>query len=383
MNRSVNIDLEELEAGTYSVLMKISAKRWPSKPTPDQVIRENCRDRPNKLIQVGLSYDLAQVKGQIRETEAEKQRREAIEEKKKAIEKKKRRAEFREQKFKAWQLNVKQRARDKRHAKASEERRRKRAEIAAANAAGASAADDDAAPTDAEQVAAGADEEEPTPASETEEAPLSESTKLEQDAATLPSPEADPEPESTEPAEPDASDNAVADEVPGPDPDQTNESAPQDDLPSSSCVLVNGDFAEPDPATALAPSSIIADGAGPLDDSEYDSDASFDSSIDSDLDFPEPVITTTTAAPNDPAAVVLVEDADADDENVEFENDPWNAVCVVGLRVYSKDPGTGVEVVRPRDEDDDALLDVDDVSKGASGELVVAEEKVEEMKREK
>ena len=61
-----------------------------------------------------------------------------------------------------------------------------------------------------------------------------------------------------------------------------------------------------------------------------------------------------------------------DEENAEFADDPWNAVCVVGLRVYSKDSDLSVEIVRPRqdEEDGDTPLDVDDASKGASAETV-------------
>jgi hypothetical protein len=47
--------------------------------------------------------------------------------------------------------------------------------------------------------------------------------------------------------------------------------------------------------------------------------------------------------------------------------DPWNAVCVVGLRVYSKDSGLSLEVVRPVPEDDtEAPLDRDDPAASAT-----------------
>ena len=129
MSRSVSVDLE-LEAGTYSVLMKVTARRDLGKKTPDEVLRENCRTRPNKITQLGLAYDLAQAKGISQESEVEKKERESREARKAASEKKRLRAELREQKFKRWQLNVKQRARDKRHAKRKEERHRKKAEAA-------------------------------------------------------------------------------------------------------------------------------------------------------------------------------------------------------------------------------------------------------------
>ncbi|KAL9043921.1 MAG: hypothetical protein Q9214_002907, partial [Letrouitia sp. 1 TL-2023] len=93
----------------------------------------------------------------------------------------------------------------------------------------------------------------------------------------------------------------------------------------------------------------------------YASDASFNSSIVTELDLPDDASGVEVAkAP--PAT------EEADEENASFEDDPWNAVCVVGLRVYSKDKGLSVEVVRPKHEEDEAdtPLDLDDASKGAN-----------------
>ena len=130
MRRSVSTDIE-LEPGTYSVLMKIIAKRWaiPDRPMPERVIRERCIQRHDKLIQIGLAYDLAHAKGQIKETEREKVLRKQQEERKKAADKVKQRKELREHKFKDWQIQQRQKARDYRHAQRRMERRRKKAEI--------------------------------------------------------------------------------------------------------------------------------------------------------------------------------------------------------------------------------------------------------------
>jgi hypothetical protein len=73
MKRSVSTELD-LEAGEYTVLMKIKATRVPN-PTPDEVIRATCTKRREKLLATGLSYDLAHAKGQFREQEKEKAQR--------------------------------------------------------------------------------------------------------------------------------------------------------------------------------------------------------------------------------------------------------------------------------------------------------------------
>jgi hypothetical protein len=71
MKRSVSTELD-LEAGNYTVLVKIKATRIPNNPTPDEVIRATCTQRREKLLSIGLSYDLAHAKGQFREQEKER-----------------------------------------------------------------------------------------------------------------------------------------------------------------------------------------------------------------------------------------------------------------------------------------------------------------------
>jgi hypothetical protein len=45
---------------------------------------------------------------------------------------------------------------------------------------------------------------------------------------------------------------------------------------------------------------------------------------------------------------------------------PWNAVCVLGLRVYSQDPKVSIKLIKPRNEEEGAILDVGDVAAGAT-----------------
>jgi hypothetical protein len=74
MKRSVSTELD-LEAGNYTVLVKIKATRNSESPTPDEVIRETCIKRREKLLSIGLSYDIAHAKGQFREQESENAQR--------------------------------------------------------------------------------------------------------------------------------------------------------------------------------------------------------------------------------------------------------------------------------------------------------------------
>lgn len=363
MRRSVSTDIE-LEPGTYSVLMKITAKRWAI-PKPEQVIRERCRQRHDKLIQIGLAYDLAHAKGQIKETEKEKVLRKQQEERKKAADKVKQRKELREHKFKDWQIQQRQKARDYRHAQRRVERRRKKAEIEkAAQPEGDGLLNSPAAGglgiTDegfgVEQQNAGTEEEAvPIPGAATE------TEQTEPETPTPPSPTTGTEP--THPTE-------TAQSKPVKDAENLNIDATAEK--STAEEELSHKF-----RTALqlvdSNSTSIADDQSPRhqqDYTDYDSDSSFNSSIDSLLDFPSSPI----FAAADSAAEKMLNDDDesTDDEDADFANDPWNAICVVGLRVYSKDLQACVEVIRPKIDGDygEAPLDIDDISKGVSGEKV-------------
>jgi hypothetical protein len=382
MRRSVSTDLE-LDPGTYNVLMKITASRWTYKKPVEEVIRANCKDRQNKLIQVGLSYDLAHAKGVIKETEVEKVERQKREEKKKAADRKKQREAFRKEKVKKWQRGKKGKAREARHNKKREAYQAKKAEKAKAGektdetATGEAAAVPAVNGTDVaagvegvieKQAAAGAQEDktgEPAP-----------------DPSSMPSPPMETIPEETKATNGTSSADSKSTEEPPradqPKPIETSESTAlssqtqltESNLQSIPSVTING---TPAPVSTAPPSIAnnapsVAGTLAPNDDYQYDSDASFDSSIDSVLDLNFDADDDQPA--EEGAAVLDVDGADegANDADKEFENDPWNAVCVVGLRVYSMDEGCCVQIVRPKAEE---TLDLDDASKGASGEVEV------------
>ena len=388
MNRSVSTDLE-LDPGTYSVLMRITARRYQDDDTPEDIIRKNVKLRQNKLIQAGLAYDLAHAKGEIRESEVEKQERQERELKSKAAEKKKQYALRREEKLKDWQRVKREKAREKRHAKKKEEYERKKAEkrgvpeLAEGPVAGDTTAVQTDQPTPPEtvngttatagveaeiekQAAAGAKEEingepAPVPASLPDPPEVDESKPV--DGARLATIAEDSKPANRNLA----NDTSVAptDEDEGSakstdNPNAQNSQQFEAALKSIPSVTVNG---APAPTSEAPPPSIAAPSTlAPNDDYQYDSDASFDSSIDSVLDFP-------TQA-DDVVAEEEYFPIDTEEDNAEFENDPWNAVCVVGLRVFFKEGSCSVETVRPRQEEE--TLDLDDTSSKAFLDTVLS-----------
>ncbi|KAL8715822.1 MAG: hypothetical protein Q9220_000489 [cf. Caloplaca sp. 1 TL-2023] len=362
MSRSVSTDVE-LEPGNYSVLMKITAKRWTGDRTPDEIVRDSCMGRPEKLIQVGLSYDLAHAKGEIRETEKEKKTRELRENKKKATNHQKRRADLRADMLKDWEAGKKRVARTKRQAKRKEDYFKKKGDAAKA----AEAAEKEPPVGDAEAPA--------EPASEDKDQPPQAGSEPENIEVpdTKPIAPPSPPPETAQEGDDEAGwlddeDVNGADDKADEKPDNDgpiNDTNAQDNLPAADDVE-----ATPGNEEEEAAGLDEGDGEEPAadaeedDDWEYASDASFQSSIVTELDLPP----LSDAAPD----AVPVEDNEMDEANAEFEDDPWNAVCVVGLKVYSKDKGLCVETIRPKHELDEgeSPLDVDDASKGQSVERI-------------
>ena len=379
MSRSVSTDLD-LDPGTYSVLMRITARRYQDDDTPEDIIRKNVKLRQNKLIQTGLAYDLAHAKGVIRETETEKQERQERELRTKAAEKKKQYALQREEKLKDWQRRKREKAREKRQAKKREEYERKKAEKRKIGDADTIQTDQPTTPEPVDgataaagvevaiekQAAAGATENktgEPAPdlASLPDPPKADESKPI--DGAPLATIAEDSKPangslgnnyttapNNEEKVSATSTDNVTAHKS------QQFEAA----LKSIPSVTVNG---APAPTSEAPPPSVAAPSTlAPNDDYQYDSDASFDSSIDSVLDFP--------AQADDVVSEEESPSMDDGDDNEEFENDPWNAVCVVGLRVFFKEGACSIETVRPRQEEE--TLDLDDASSKTLSDYISA-----------
>ena len=373
MNRSVSTDLE-LDAGTYSVLMKITAKRYPFTPTPEDTLRKYCAGKQEKLLQIGLAYDLAHAKGQIVETEEAKKHEAEREEKLKAIAKAKERKEISERKKEEWTLRRRRQEREERQKLRFEEHKRKKADQRKAanlpekSTGGNVAADNTKTPMvngDAKNVDSKERVIEPTAdkkADEPENAPKDaspvvangDSTEPSAKANALESSKAQPNP----PTEINGKDLTTQAKI-----DQFNK-----DLQAIPPITVNGQPLHEGSTTTAA-----------YNDNDKDTDAesvlSFVDSVDSILDehLLEPRDGLSLIGPelDMPALGAKLED----DENVEFANDPWNAVCVVGLRVFSKGEAVSVTVVRPKggEEEEESPLDLDDPSKGMSEEAPVVE----------
>ncbi|KUI74129.1 Calpain-8 [Cytospora mali] len=127
MNRSVNVELD-LEAGEYVVVVKIDAQRNETIMPVEEVVRAYAKERREKLLRIGLAYDLAHSKGNINETPEEKAARETYEKRKREKERKKLAKLIRKQREEERELAIRQMARKRKAAEKARARSKARAE---------------------------------------------------------------------------------------------------------------------------------------------------------------------------------------------------------------------------------------------------------------
>jgi hypothetical protein len=369
MKRSVSTELD-LEPGTYSVLLKITAKRFPDAETVDDVIAKTCQTRRKKLQAVGLSYDMAHAKGHFQELEAEKVRREKAERRgrRKVMAKKMHEARIRQRKktkLRNIKLDLKRQEREMRRFTQDSEKER----LEPFGGLGISDPGSNGINNAVQPLSVG------RPRAMTPPGPIT--------------------PRSVSPN--------------GRSPLRASTTLPirplQTSMTSSVLAPTIARHGTP-PAGTLVPRpdirvqrARVAENTGRLTLSDVSSDElSWDSEVDAPEDSTDgedadddsfPLSSVVEAARRcascgggDIGAAVGDggprdgQDADSDDDD-EFERDPWNAVCVVGLRVYSTESGVQVEVVRGggrrtgRAVDETGVgqqqekLDVDDAAKDA------------------
>ncbi|KAJ4261603.1 hypothetical protein NW762_007034 [Fusarium torreyae] len=80
--RSINCEVE-LEPGTYEVIPKIVAERFVFLPTVQKMVKRAADSNPQKLRQIGLQYDLAHAKGGILDEDEALRKKREIEKRKK------------------------------------------------------------------------------------------------------------------------------------------------------------------------------------------------------------------------------------------------------------------------------------------------------------
>ncbi|KAI5458137.1 hypothetical protein BGZ63DRAFT_407440 [Mariannaea sp. PMI_226] len=334
--RSINCELN-LEPGVYEVIPSISAERTSDRPTVEKVVKDAADKNPQKLRQVGLQYDLAHAKGGVLDEDEELQKRREKERQKRRKQKKKikrvnhvedamRRMEealllMRKELSKSSSGDGDAKDKDTKEKKESDKETKEKA----SNEENSQDKDDkkDDKSTDDKDLKAEVKSAKSTPTMTPEE---SFKTVSESQIQDITSSKADlksetPCLETTAKIE----DNKEQDTTPSTSTSQTpltplSEVAPETDAPKLDMREV------PVPSKGTDPNS---------DPDSSNSDSESESDDDFDLDG---------------------SDASSDEEDSSRKkNKPWNAVCVIGLRVYAQHADIKIRV-----EEEDAKVAVGD-----------------------
>ena len=426
MNRSATTELD-LEAGQYLVMIKITASRDKSRKTPEEIVKKTCQTRPDKLMAVGLSYDLAHAKGHLKESGLERKdrlRKERRDKKRMNARKTFEAQKLLDKKEKLRRLRLEAKAKAKRDNEpkddqhtnngieisirmgestlkpsksqsaddavggskvVSQEGTSKQLKIIveACDKAESTTGGDQTTSGEIKQPITGEDQQALKQALEGNNQGETEHT----DATATSAPESGQDSEKARstatastsgkiPATSASSSSATE----GSDKTEGQPSAKLDEkaiagekvTDTKASTGIGGSTNESNAINIdvqlqnLTLDNISDDGLSWFSDVDVPSDSSSNSDSDSDTDEPAP-------APTDPAF-----DQPAD----EVANDPWNAVCVFGLRVYSKGSQAEIEVVKKQDDDESAgskKLDVDDQAADATKKLQKGSAKEEQQ----
>lgn len=349
MDRSVSVELPSMLPGNYIVFISVIGERDNDIYSTEEVIKRECKDRTEneKLAQVGEAYDLAHSK-------AAKHLKRLSEVRKKS-EGKKASESRRKERRKHWEKRQAGRDVKAKQAKKNEEKKQKlKVEKKAKAEAEKKATEEEAAKVAAEKKIL----EEKLAATRAEEQRVAEQAKrqaevMEADNASVASsssssgtaqytPQDSPR---IEPAQPVPNGQAKVEVPPA---TSTITAATK---PDSSKPFVAGE--QPQAASGNKPMELkisccsCSHEAKKAPEAAADSDGySSDSPVEDYENLYDPDDTTSALLPSSPATPLSAKakDSKSDDEDAGAP-DPWNAIAVVGFRVYSKDKDLELRVI--------------------------------------
>ncbi|EPE07696.1 calpain family cysteine protease [Ophiostoma piceae UAMH 11346] len=306
--RAISCEVDIETAGRYEVLPQVKARRNRRKVTVDEVVREGAELNPDKLRQIGRQYDEAHAKGadvDDQDLALEEKRAKKLE----RIRAKKEWSKVQTQRAKEKKLRDEQvEWKKKREADKKEKKEKKKAERKKA------------------KKAAKAEEEEKKKDDKNEEgnsdeAKSEEETKSEKETKSDDKDKAEKKDDSDSDVSTDEEDDFTIDIAPEPKPvpepdfgSETDEDEDNDDL-----LLLR---------------------------EESDSDGDDDDDGDSELAKIKKRI-ERRSWPYDSDCEGHHSHHHGQSKKTTFREDKWNAVCVLGLRVYSQDVETTIELVKP------------------------------------
>ncbi|KAK1974550.1 calpain family cysteine protease [Colletotrichum cereale] len=404
MDRSVSIELPDMPAGVYSIFMSVTGERDTSLPSVEDVVKRECRKRVenDKLVQVGSAYDLAHSKGTAHLEEVARLRK--VKDQQRASEsRQKERRKLWERRHLNREITKKQtkknnEKRDRRRAKA-EEVAKKMAEEAKQKEdieAKGQKKEAEEARKQTEDAKKKAEEEtnKKLDAKKEAEAEMKEEEETMKTKAGKPKDQAvqtDDAKEVLKEAKPDQNEAGSSEETEKPKEETIDK--PVSNNNTKDCV--EGDSkteSEGEPKKDAADRKLVAQPAPAPASAQkrvYDSaDDSSDSPIDDweELYSDDDMVRKPRLAPSGPPKT-REERYESEEEGLP---DPWNAICIVGVRVYSMDEDLEVHVVMEGGElleggmgkKGEADLDNAQVNAGGEREKLESDSMADEVKIE-
>ncbi|KAI1194741.1 hypothetical protein F5X97DRAFT_264786 [Nemania serpens] len=357
MNRSVTVEVPCMEPGNYSVFLSIVAERDTEMSSIEDIVKRECRKREenDKFAQAGYAYDLAHSKGVAHLEHVANLRKQS--------DQKKASTSRREERRKMWEKRHMNREITKKQTKKNKGKRdrRREAEDARRNAIEeAEAAEKKKQEEKDEAEKKKKEEEKPKDAAVQTETLVRGEDKSSQTGSGEPDSCAQSDTSESQPDTPQSEKSDGMDENhENKDENDQKEDEDEKDEKDVTPPVSNDPSPKPNPeqdttqkkpAAAAAPiySSDCDSSDSPVEDWEllYSSD---DMSKKPRIATPQPAATTTT------------ETVESDGES--GLPDPWNAICIVGFRIYSKDQDLDLRVV----------IEGGDLSEGGMGEKGAAD----------
>lgn len=348
MDRSVSVELPSLGPGNFVVFISIVGERNTRVLSTEEVIRRECRGREenDKLAKVGQAYDLAHSKAASHLQQLSKVRKQAESKKASESRRKERRKNWEKRKT-GREISRKQKGKD--DAKKASMRAEKKAKADAAAAAAKEKAE-------AEKKSKAAEEERASQAKleaankqvkDLKEADNASTTSTLSSSTGTPqyTPQETPKSESAQPVEgsknidvPPVENNNHASSVSGgpPAPSQHQQSQP---LVQTLCTAAQ---AEGNKSLELKLHYCSCSTCKPppkAEETDYSSDSPVE---DYELLYDSDDVTPTLRLTNAPQQASNNNAQDSDDDDVP---EPWNAIAVIGFRVYSKDEDLELRVI--------------------------------------
>lgn len=306
--RSVSAEIEDLEPGTYNVVFKVTATRTTVSSTAEESIMKYAVERKEKLLHVGRRYDYAHTKGNLRTMEQDRKSKKKLrrktkhydgfkktrklnqQEKERARRRKQRIADAMKEKRKAYETARREKARQRK------QRMMERREDESVDA----------------QAGAG-----------------SENSETKADNATPPT-----EPEAASPEKPDKptqGDRAT---------DTQNDTSETLSKGLSKLDIRDRQSSRQNRSSTASPLEEDEEYESPLEPPEEldDDDFSWDSEMDGPVDLSEDDDQRARRSPSR-------------GKNEIFADDPWSALGVLGLRVYSLNSEAKVQVIKSEHSD--------------------------------